>query len=196
MKPSPVIYHGPSAETQSQVEIQSKGVLAVPPFGTSKDDAREFVVSAMTSYPGDRVFILLGPLDDILPGTTDVLLKTLEENPPLGPELVLWCRDLGSVSKTIRSRCLDCWCPGKEASDPQTLKDAENILSNAHQEKWHKVVESVSSHKENLRQLLIAIISVVATQESSRKKFWTSLRRISGMKTLTVPMVVGALTSP
>lgn len=196
MKPSPIIYHGPSAETESQVRIQTQGVLAVPPFGTTKDDAREFVVSSMTSYPGDRVFILLGPLDDILPGTTDVLLKTLEENPPLGPELVLWCRDMGSVTKTVRSRCLECWCPGKESSDPQTQKDAESVITNALHGKWHKVVETTGSYKDNLRALLTAMIVVISQRDDGRKRFWSSLRRISGMKTLTVPMVVGALTSP
>jgi hypothetical protein len=64
-------------------------------------------------------------MDGATDEAADALLKMVEEpNPDAMP--ILWANDLGGVRPTIKSRCLDEWCPGScEADEPSGLLSAD-----------------------------------------------------------------------
>lgn len=185
MKDSPRIFHGPNALTTSQLQL----TLARPPFGTSKAEVMSFVDSARIPPPSTGTAILLGPLDDVLLGSSDVLLKTLEENPEFGPVLALWANDIGSVSRTIRSRCLDVWCHGSSNVSPDLDESASSILECVGTKNYLRLVSEVQRWKDDLTSLVMAISSKLV----GNARLWSTFRPVTRMRTLTVPMVVSAL---
>lgn len=111
---STLLYHGPSARDSALNAASDKGRLVCPPLGDDGlkvDDARMAVDLLLSTPMGLEVGVLvIGPMDLANPKASDTLLKSLEEFSDL-VQPILWAKDLGGVSPTIRSRCLAHWCP-------------------------------------------------------------------------------------
>lgn len=109
------LFHGPNARQAALNQAADLGVLMAPPFGDEGlkiAESREIVDLLMTTPVGDGVgTIVVGPMDDLDPHTSDVLLKNLEEFDGTRVQPLLWAHDLGSVGLTLRSRCLEHWAP-------------------------------------------------------------------------------------
>jgi hypothetical protein len=118
---SAILFYGPGAQQEAHEFALSKGRLLAPPFGEGglkTDEARQ-IVSLLTSAPvGDRLgVVLVGPMDDANPKSSDVLLKSIEEFNGRIVCPVLWARDIGGVTSTIRSRCLAQWSYGQDTDE-------------------------------------------------------------------------------
>lgn len=207
--PSSILFHGPSSEFACLQAGTAYGRELHPPFGReglSKDEAREIVtLSSSVPVGGRNAFLMAGPMDDVPHGTSDVLLKTLEEPMEGGPRLFLWARDLGSVSSTIRSRCLHQWCPGEEASS-DLLIAAKAILDGVGSGSHATVLFGVLDQKGREEDLLKACVTVMAeSMEKSEGKawnvsfsiLWSSIRRVLQRgHPITTAMALSAFLSP
>jgi len=139
MQTSCPLFHGPGARQAAVDEANRYGRLLHDPFGEEKvmgltvDEAREFVSLLQTPPIGSaNGVVIAGPMDKASPKSSDTLLKTIESfNPYVLP--ILWATDLGGVRGTIRSRCLDRWCPatGYEPVDEEVEETARELV-NAH----------------------------------------------------------------
>ena len=139
MSASCILYHGPGAKGSAIAEANRIGRLISPPLGDGGlkvDEARE-VVSLLSSTPtGEAIgVIVLGPMDEANPKASDTLLKTIEEAPSEYTALVMWANDLGGVSSTVKSRCLEKWSDsiGNHDDDPITIASmriVDAVLSN------------------------------------------------------------------
>ena len=109
------LFHGPNARQAALDKAAEIGPLMAPPFGDNglkTEEAREIVNLLLTTPVGEGVgTVVIGPMDDLLPKASDVLLKRVEEFDGTRVHPILWAHDLGSVSTTIRSRCLERWAP-------------------------------------------------------------------------------------
>ena len=129
---SSFLFHGPSAKAAACDEAIRIGRLLVPPIGDDAkglavDQVRE-AVNLINSVPlGDgRSAVVLGPLDGTASSkSSDALLKTIEDGGSGFVIPVLWALDLGGVPRTIRSRCLERWAPGR---DVVSLDDADELV--------------------------------------------------------------------
>jgi hypothetical protein len=113
------LFHGPGSDAAALAAAESYGRLIIPPLGSGcgprKEDART-VASLYRRPPASdrRGCIVIGPMDLATDEAADALLKMVEEpNPDAMP--FLWASDAGSVRPTIRSRCIEEWCPGEAA---------------------------------------------------------------------------------
>ena len=115
---TPVLFHGPRARGEAIQHARDLGRLVADPIGDDGlkvDDSREIVLLAGNAGVGDRPpVVVVGPLDRATPEAGDALLKTLEDLADGPVRLVLWADFYGGVTKTIRSRTLNHWCPPSE----------------------------------------------------------------------------------
>jgi len=116
-----ILYHGPGARLAALEEADRIGRLLLPPVGDTGlkvDEARQ-VVDVLMSIPvgSDKGVLVIGPMDHSNFKSSDVLLKTIEEFDGRYVQPILWAHDLGGVTETVRSRCLDRWAPEAEAED-------------------------------------------------------------------------------
>lgn len=118
---SSLLFHGPGAKRAACAEVERTGRLLVPPIGDDDnglkvDQVRE-AVKLINSIPlGEgKSAVVLGPMDGTATQkSSDALLKTIEEGGSGYVIPILWAHDLGGVTPTIRSRCLDRWSPGED----------------------------------------------------------------------------------
>ena len=116
---SSFLFHGPNARQAALDKAGELGPLMAPPFGDeglTVKEAQEVVRTLLCTPVGDGIgTVVLGPMDEEhvskLSKTTDILLKVVEEFDSTRVQPILWAYDLGAVSKTIRSRCLEHWAP-------------------------------------------------------------------------------------
>ena len=162
------LYHGPGGQGQAGAAAslwgRLVGVYGHPEDGLDIDTMRQ-VSEAMANTPvGDKPgSLVIGPVDVVSQGgIEDVLLKSLEEYNSLSVSVrpYLWAHDIGSVRNTIRSRCLDIWCPGQVATS-KYLSQATELL------------EAVSSGNT------IALLDVVGKSENWKQSGDGILRGIS-----------------
>lgn len=125
--------HGPTGQNRAG-ELASNwgrlvGVYGHPVDGLSIDIMREVAEAMLLSPVGDRPgSLVIGPVDVVSQGgIEDVLLKSLEEYNSLSVAVrpYLWAHDIGGVRPTIRSRCLDVWCPGQTSSSKYLAQAGE-----------------------------------------------------------------------
>lgn len=92
-----ILFHGPNAESVGHTGASTFGRL-LPFTGSSlkKDGAREIVsLFSQRAVGGGQASVLIGPVDEINPATSDVLLKSIEDFDPAGTRPFLWAWDLG-----------------------------------------------------------------------------------------------------
>lgn len=160
---SVVLYHGPGAEGEARRRAREHGL--VQPFQSSlkKEDARE-LVSLLSQTPiGEKSWsVVVGPLDEITPIVSDVLLKTIEEFNPEGIRPFLWAWDLGGVMPTIRSRCVHQFIPGKDERVTTSLPQAEKVLNLYRDGNWTEIVTELKESKGDEEFLLLALVQVIS----------------------------------
>lgn len=162
-----ILFHGPGAESVGHAEALAFGRL-LPFTGSSlkKDGARELVsLLSQRAVGGGRSAVLVGPVDEVNPATSDVLLKSIEEFDPAGTRPFLWAWDLGGVSSTLRSRCLLQFCPGTDTRTEDHLPVANDLLRAYYEGDWVTVIETVKE-SEGVDLLLRAVVDALAPKLS------------------------------
>ena len=190
-----ILFHGPGAESVGHREALAFGRLL--PFTGSelkKEGARE-LVSLLAHRPvgGGRASVLVGPVDEANPATSDVLLKTIEEFDPEGTRPFLWAWDLGGVSHTLRSRCILRFCPGADTRGEAHEETARALLRAYGEVDWVTVTEEVKGY-EDLSALLRSVVDLLPAKLSETRyaALWENLRELVDGSTLTPARVVSA----
>lgn len=128
---SSLLFHGPQAELQAKDTAALYGRVLLDSSsakGLRKADSQSAIAIHLNPPASDRMgSIVLGPMDLATKEASDSLLKMVEE-PNKRARPFLWAFDVGSVSPTIRSRCLRVWSPDPNTDEkgqvPGVLKDA------------------------------------------------------------------------
>lgn len=199
MTATPTLYHGPGALAAAHTAATAKGKI-VPLAGNGgirKDDVRE-LVGVLNSRPmGVGPFgVVVGPLDEMRPEVSDVLLKTLEEPIEHGVEPYLWAWDLGGVSPTVRSRCRGLYVGGEDLRLQAYDGGARTLLKAWSGRDWTTLVEYLGNAKGDEALLVGAVYEVAARSYCSGdlayERLLLALRPLFGGAQLTVARVVAA----
>jgi len=183
METSVILFHGPNSNNICVSSAEKYGPQVCPPLGAeglTRQEARDAVKLLMSPSVGGKASLVVGPLEDSTLGSTDVLLKILEEPYPSAPRLFLWTRDLGSVSFTIRSRCLHQWCPGVDAVSDLT-DVATEMISSLLREEIASIVFMVLDAKGREEDLLRECVRLVSEKDFANLKvfsFWARARKL------------------
>jgi hypothetical protein len=163
-----------------------------------KDGARELVsLLSHRSVGSGQASVLVGPVDEVNPATSDVLLKTIEDFDPEGTRPFLWAWDLGGVSHTLRSRCVLRFCPGEDTRTEAYTTMAAAVLKSYLEGDWVTLIEEIKG-QEDLNLMLRALVDILARKlalpEPSPRYLvlWEVLRSLFGVGTLTPARVVSA----
>ena len=194
-----LLFHGPGAEETAIKDAKAHGRLV--PFesgGLKKDGARELVGLIARGLPGGDATgsVLVGPVDEITPETSDVLLKTIEDFSPRGVRPFLWAWDLGGVSLTLRSRCISKFCPGVDTRVEEHVSTARSVLKSYMAGDWVTLIEALKEHQD-LPILLRAVVEeltpgmVTLNPDPRHTTLWEVLRDLFGPAPLTSARVVG-----
>jgi hypothetical protein len=163
--------------------------------GLKTDEVREAVKLLNSAVVGSRIgVVVLGPLDGIRPEASDVLLKTLEDFNPKSVQPILWAYDAGDVRGTIRSRCLEEWCP--YGLDPETefQEDALEVVRASLKRDWASVIDIVKERKGQERELLSATATVLSRAKGAKwVPLWLSVREALQYRNLSKNEVLAAL---
>ena len=192
-----LLFHGPGAESEGYSYAQSFGRL-LPFTGSAlkKDGAKELVGLLSQRPVGDRrACVFVGPIDEVAPATSDVLLKVIEEFDPNGTRPFLWAWDLGGVSLTLRSRCVLRFCPGVDPRTEAFVSSATVVLKAYTEQDWVTLIEEVKS-LEDLDGLLRAVVDLLVTPLQTptpnprMQSLWEGLRELSMRGTVTTARLV------
>ena len=176
--------------------------------GLGVDETREIVYLLGSGVVGAQLgVVLMGPLDVMKSeAAADVLLKTLEEYNPDAVLPVMWAMDAGNVRSTIRSRCLEVWCP--HGADPYLgLEDqALGLCRAALTREWSSIIETLkdwektetdtTKRAENRRMLLSAcagVLSEATKRGLGWRPLWLSIRKTLQYKNISKGELLSAL---
>ena len=203
MASSCVLYHGPGAREFAIAEANRLGRLVVPPIGDGGlkvDDARA-VTDLLLSVPvGEKLgVIVIGPMDEANPKSSDTLLKSIEEFPGDYIIPILWANDLGSVTLTIRSRCLDHWVPAVGTDDDDALVIAAFKILEAAIKKDHiTLVDTCRAFDDRQVGLIGALSDALSTnlEQAEYRVIWDRLRVIAELRNPFLTEIIIALIGP
>lgn len=194
-----LLFHGPGARVEALDEGFRSGRLLDDPFGSEGlkvEDARRVVELLMSTPVGsEKGVVIVGPMDLANWKASDVLLKSIEEfHERVKP--ILWAHDLGGVSDTIRSRCLERWCPlNEEAEEDDALVAAgyDIVYASLHRELW-RIPEIVKQYKGREEELLGAATNALLEEmsEEQSRRLWARIRDVSQYKNPSPNEVVAA----
>lgn len=196
-----ILFHGPGAREAALAEAPQIGVLVAPPFGDEglkAVEARE-VVSALLSPPTgmEAGVLIVGPMDQAWPKASDVLLKRLEEFNSDVVTPILWAHDLGGVSPTIRSRCLDRWAPSLEGieDDEDVVTAAWALVEAVTMNETYLVAKALFRVKGKETELLNAIAGILAADfdDPVKRDLWSRLRQVARWRNPTQIEVAAAI---
>lgn len=198
-----LLFHGPGARQTALDEAHRIGCLMAEPIGDAGltvQEAREFVSLMLSPCPTGEIGVLMvGPMDH---GTTqkssDVLLKTIEEfDKSMQP--ILWAHDLGAVIGTIRSRCLDRWCPqvGDPEVDDELDEAAQDLVRAILSLNFWRVPRLVAQFKKREVDLLRGVVEVLAGRPNDKEalQLWDRLRSATFWTNPTQVELIAAFTS-
>lgn len=194
------MFHGPGARRAALEEAGRLGRLVAPPIGDEGlkvEDARK-VVELMMSVPvGDLIgTIVVGPLDEANPKASDVLLKTLEEFKGDFMQPVLWANDLGDVSQTIRSRCLEKFVAALGVEDDEKLMEGSyKLIEAAVAGDYLTLVDTIKKFDKQEVPLLWALSEVLSNglENPEYRQIWERLRKVAKWKNPFMSEVLLAL---
>jgi len=197
-----ILFHGPGAREAVLKEVLKTGPLIAPPFGDEglkTDDARE-IVTALYSIPvGVSVgTVVVGPMDSdrANPKACDVLLKRLEEFDDGTVQPFLWAYDLGSVTPTIRSRCLARWAPADVPDDEELENLAIDLVDRVLEGRLARIAPMLKKIESKRLPDLIGAIALqlsIVPEDKARMVIWERVRKVSLWKNPTMVELVGAL---
>jgi hypothetical protein len=161
------------------------------------DDART-VTELLLSIPvGEQLgFIVIGPMDEANPKASDTLLKSIEEFPGEYTVPILWANDLGSVSLTIRSRCLERWVASTGSKDDDDLVIAAfKILEAVVAKDAVGVVDAMRPFDKRENQIITALSDALSTDlaRDDYRAIWDRLRPIAALRNPFLSEVIVAL---
>ena len=185
-----LLYHGPGAKAAALTEAALLGRLLCPPLGEDGlkvDDARQVVDLLLTPSVGDQLGVLVvGPIDEANPKAADTLLKCIEESSGQYTQAILWANDLGGVTLTIRSRCLERWAATSLSGedDDALMASAYRIVEYAIKGDLLAVVDLARKYEKREVSLLGALSEVLATNldNPAYLKIWNRLRPVTQWK--------------
>jgi len=201
---SVTLHYGPGAHRQAQIEALEWGPYMDGPFGLEglrKDDARQVAKLCRLVAPGDdaRRSIVVGPMDAIRAGSSDALLKSIEEYEAPRVRPFLWAWDLGEVSPTILSRVMPIWVPGPKGAQPETeLTDSgAKVIQACLSGSLASVIKIVEEAKGKERELLVeasrALSEVLIQDPEKGLDVWDSIREALSISTVSRAQCVLAL---
>lgn len=199
--PSCLLFHGPGAREAALAEVSSLGALVAPPYGDDglkTDEARSVVASLLSPPLGKETgVVIVGPMDMANPKASDVLLKRIEEFNPKVVIPILWAHDLGGVSPTIRSRCIDRWAPhGSDAEeDDAVITAAWELVEAVTLKETFRVASALFRVKGKEVELLKALAGVLSTDLDDPVKIalWSRLREVARWQNPTQIEVAAAI---
>lgn len=182
-----IMYHGPDAERTALNDAPDLGFPHTRTYGEGglkTDDARE--VSELLQAPpfvGDqRLIVLVGPVDQANQKAADALLKAIEEFDPQRVLPLLWAEDVGSVSRTILTRCRLKWCPGEDPftdAPDEALQRARGILTSILAEDIAGLCTTLRKEKD-VEGLYRALVHVLAWERPD-PVLWMRLRPLASL---------------
>ena len=195
------LFHGPGARQAAIAKAHEVGSLAAPPFGDNGLKVDEARAAVRTLLEGSISFelrvIIAGPMDEATPEASDVLLKRIEEFEEDIVQPILWAHDLGDVTATIRSRCLDFWSPreGPEVDNDAVLGAAWELVNAAREGDCFSLPAKVKSLSKELPELLAAVAEVLAQdlEDEVNRRLWERLRPATCWRNPRPAEVVAAL---
>lgn len=161
--------------------------------GLKIDDTRDIVDLLGNTPVGDLPgVVVMGPMCRAQPGTSDVLLKALEEFDPSRVRPLLWAFSESDVSPTIRSRCLLRWCPGNEEFPAEITSAARKAVKAALSGDIAVLIESVKGH--DAESLLRAAATVLEETDMTARseKLWLALRETVSYRNVSAIEVLTA----
>ena len=194
---SPLIFHGPSAYEQALDKAQTTGRLICHPMGLSglkKNEAREIVHLVALPPVGDALgVVVIGPMDLATIGSSDVLLKSLEDGRDENVVMILWANDLGEVRPTVQSRCLPVWCAGDKFVDDDLVDIAESVFQVLLEKDIFNLTLLISQVKSKESEFLRVFLDTLAeeiennvnTASLDYLNLWSSVRPLCGFKKIT-----------
>ncbi len=194
-----ILFHGPGAETAGHSAATAFGRL-LPFTGSSlkKEGARELVsLLSQRAVGSGRAAVLVGPVDEVNPATSDILLKTIEEFDPDGTRPFLWAWDLGGVSHTLRSRCILQFCPGVDPRGEAHETTARTLLRAYEGGDWVTVIEEVKGY-DDTTALMRAVADLLPPKmmapvpDPRHTHLWEAVRDLFDGAPLTPAKVVSA----
>jgi len=157
--------------------------MMAPPFGDDglkAEAAREVVTHLMSTPMGTDIgVVVVGPMDQAGDKASDVLLKVVEEFDSEYVQPFLWAIDVGGVSPTIRSRCLERWAPALEEEEDEELMSAVwDILDAIENGDTGRLITSVRPHLKRGHDLLQALADGLSAELDNPRKMelWGRLR--------------------
>lgn len=181
---SNLLYHGSVSQTIATQAAKEHGniigIYGHPTEGLNVDTLRE-AISMMQFIPtGDKESsLVIGPMDILsVDGVEDVLLKTLEEPLPGVARPYLWAYDVATVRKTIRSRCLEVWCPGQPTA-PKSLPLVQDLIRAVKDKSIPGILDVLGDNtkwKEIGVDVLQAIPMVLDVKSKSDMRLWSEIR--------------------
>lgn len=190
---SPMLFHGPTARQSVLGHAVGLGRLISAPIGDDGlniEEARNLADFLERTPVGDKPGVLIvGPLCAATRGTTDVLLKVLEEfrSDVLRP--LLWAHDEADVSPTVRSRCVSRWCPGAESSPDGVDEAAKRAIAASQATSWASLIETLSEHKP--KDLLRATARMLAGMEGTNP-LWLRIRALLAFREVSAGELLAA----
>jgi hypothetical protein len=173
--------------------------------GLKVDEARLAVKLLATVPVGtEKGVLVVGPIEMANAKAADVMLKSIEEFDERFIQPILWTHDLGGVSPTIKSRCLDRWAPSlDEIPDDDELVAAGYDLIQASQEReYWRLSEIVSryikTHKGGEYDLLRAAADALYTQldGDENRQLWQQIRKAASNRNPTAIEITAAFLPP
>ena len=194
-----LLYHGPDAESYALQQAELAGRLLAPPFGKDGlkvDDARQ-IVSLLGSTPvGMQVgVVVVGPMELANSKSSDVLLKSIEEFQGGFVRPILWANDIGGVTSTIRSRCIDVWVPRSKPLPNDVVQQGEAIISDCLAQKFYMLPTLLDKSELTEVQLLDTLVfSLVGKlEDEGARGLWERLRLVGQWRNPTRVEILSAL---
>ena len=201
------LFHGPGAFPEA-MKATADGQLLCPPMGQEGirvDDSRAVVQMMYSPRMGEvSGYLVLGPLDEAQSRAMDTLLKTVEEPPSPYNILILWANDIGNVPRTIRSRCLDIWCPlvqkvGDDTENEAAMLAAIRILEALKTRDLLVAVDTLKAWDKKETTILSSLSSALASEIGTdpwASEMWNRLRPVYLVRNPFISEILSALVSP
>lgn len=200
-----LLYHGPGARLAALEESARVGRLLLPPLGDKGlkvDEARQLVGMLLSVPVGNQKgVVVVGPMDHSDFKSSDVLLKSIEEFDSRFIQPILWAHDLGGVTETIRSRCLDRWAP-----DVEVVEDNDGLVALGYDlihfsltGEWSRIPTLVKGYlkEEDTHggDLLRSIADALRGQlhEEPSQRLWRQVRAVAMHRNPTAIEIIAAL---
>jgi hypothetical protein len=195
------LYHGPGSRERSLQVADDLGTLVTPPVGGERfgvEDARAIVRLVIYPQAVDKLGIIVVGLDHAAPKTQDVLLKILEEHDPSITRILLWASEAENVSSTVRSRCLEEWCPfdgvGHDLDDEINSIAASIAACIQKNEMAEALTIVLETHGREVELLDHLAYRCRLNWDSGGSEWWGKIRPVYNNRNPTNLEVIAALT--